>query len=135
MAVGSNGIGVCTQRPSASVYRILPSVKALRPTPRQAPGYCLAELDSEILLYHPVKTKTVYLNDTAALVWGLCDGRRTTCDIIELLRDAFPNSVAVITDEIEWTLDQLARSGVCFFAACLPSALPARHLATLPEGG
>ena len=26
-------------------------------------------MDSEILLYHPVKTKTFYLNETASLIW------------------------------------------------------------------
>ena len=72
-------------------------------------------MNSEILLYHPVKTKTVYLNATASLVWRLCDGQRTTPDIVELLKDAFPNGSAVIADEVEWTLDELARQNVIEF--------------------
>ena len=38
-------------------------------TPRQNTDYRLETVDNEILLYHPVKTKTLYLNETVALIW------------------------------------------------------------------
>ena len=45
------------------------------PTPVE---HFLAErLDDDILLGHPGLAKTIRLNQTASLIWGLCDGQRT----------------------------------------------------------
>ena len=83
--------------------------------PCQAKDYRLEQMDSEILLYHPVKTKTFYLNETASLIWRLCDGHRTSAEIAELLKGAFPDGEATIADEVESTLDELATQGVVEF--------------------
>lgn len=49
-------------------------------------------MDGELLLYHPQSTATLYLNNTAALVWQLCDGSRTVEEIVEILSESFPDS-------------------------------------------
>ena len=77
--------------------------------PRQTKDYRLETLDGELLLYHPAHTKTLYLNETASLVWRLCDGERTGEDICEILREAFPDASSVDAD-VESTLESLLQS-------------------------
>lgn len=58
--------------------------------PRQVSGFSLQRLDDDVLLYHPGLTRTLHLNDTAALIWQLCDGTRAVDAIVHALQDAFP---------------------------------------------
>ncbi len=78
-------------------------------TPKKKQDFRLEEVDDELLLYHPVRTTALYLNNTAALIWKLCDGRRSSVEIGALLADAFPAGAHTIQDEVESTLDELAR--------------------------
>ena len=61
--------------------------------PRRRDGFLLQELDDEILLYHPQHTRAVYMNATATLIWGLCDGATPVVEIIRVLEQAFPDTV------------------------------------------
>jgi hypothetical protein len=79
--------------------------------PRPKPDYRLERLDNEILLYHPAKTTVLYLNETASLIWNLCDGNRTTAEIVELLKDAFPDQAATIDEEVRSTLRRFIEHG------------------------
>ena len=45
--------------------------------PRRKTDYRLEQLDGEMVLYHPSETKILYFNQTASLIWQLCDGERT----------------------------------------------------------
>ena len=54
-------------------------------TPEKKQDFRLEEVDDELLLYHPVRTTALYLNDTAALIWKLCDGRRSSVEIAALV--------------------------------------------------
>lgn len=80
------------------------AMKSTAAKPRPKPDYRIERLDGEILLYHPASTKVMYLNETASLIWRLCDGTRTTADIAGLLQEAFPEQAATIADEVESTL-------------------------------
>ena len=84
-------------------------------TPRPVQDYRLETVDNEVLLYHPVKTTTLYLNETAALVWRLCDGHRSSEEIVELLSEAFPDAGDSLADEVNTTLDELAKQGAIVF--------------------
>ena len=79
--------------------------------PLQNEGYMLEELDGELLLYHLDQTKTVYLNNSAAVVWHLCDGTNTVADIIALLTAQFPESADAIPDDVHETLRSLRDAG------------------------
>ncbi len=57
----------------------------------------------------PRKTKTLYLNETASLVWNLCNGERTSDEICAILREAFPDASDVDAD-VESTLESLLHS-------------------------
>jgi hypothetical protein len=56
--------------------------------PKQKPDYRLEVLDNELLLYHLNETKILYCNQTASLIWQLCDGQHTVADITMLISDA-----------------------------------------------
>ena len=82
--------------------------------PRRAEGYAVEQLDSEVLLYDPRRTAVIYLNSTALLVWQLCDGRRSSADIVDLLARAFHDSPQV-PDDVADALESLAGQGVLTF--------------------
>lgn len=78
--------------------------------PRANTEFSLEEIDDELLLYHPAKTKAVYLNETAALVWQLCNNERSVAEIVSLLEENYPESDTIRSD-VEQTLQQLADNG------------------------
>ena len=56
------------------------------------PDYLLEKIGSEITVYHPSLTTSLYLNETGALIWELCDGKRSILDIIDILVELYPES-------------------------------------------
>jgi len=79
--------------------------------PRQVSGFSLQRLDDEVLLYHPGLTRTLHLNDTAALIWQLCDGTTPVGTIVATLQEAFPEHSDAIATDVPVTLQQLHRDG------------------------
>lgn len=79
--------------------------------PRQKSGYQLEMMDGELLLYHLNETRILYLNQTASLIWQLCDGSQSVNDIITLLCDAYPESADAISSEVPKTLQQFLDFG------------------------
>lgn len=74
--------------------------------PRRKADYRLELLDDELLLYHPNQTQILYCNQTASLIWQLCDGQHTAQEITDLLKAAFPQSGEVIAQDVTATLRQ-----------------------------
>ncbi len=83
-------------------------------TPRQNEQFRLEQMDDEHLLYSPIHTMTIYLNSSAALVWGLCDGKNTVSQIIELLQEAFPETKQQIRDDVVNSIDELVKNQAIF---------------------
>ena len=75
-------------------------------------GYLLERIDGEATVYHPTLTTAVYLNDTGALIWELCDGDRTVSDIIETLGQHYPESRAQIETDVKELVRQLTERGI-----------------------
>jgi hypothetical protein len=84
--------------------------------PRQAPDFRLEALDDELLLYHPGSTKIMACNQTASLVWHLCDGERSGAEIVSLLQNAYPDTADSITADVAATLQQFAEHGAIEWA-------------------
>jgi hypothetical protein len=87
--------------------------------PSQVSGFQAAEkgsLSGELVLFDPVTQKILYSNQTGALIWGLCDGQRTIADIIQLLNEAYPDSIPEIDAEVRETLSVLAEHGAIEWA-------------------
>ena len=61
-------------------------------------------VDGEVLLYHPEQTRAVYLNSTAAVVWGLCDRNRSVRDIVRLIAESYPDASESLADDVLLTL-------------------------------
>ncbi len=59
------------------------------------------ELDEEIVLSDPRNGHVYRLNSTAAEVWRLCDGRRTTARIAERLTEMYEVSLDSAMDHVE----------------------------------
>jgi coenzyme PQQ biosynthesis protein PqqD len=77
------------------------------PKPLRRPGYRLETIDDELLLFHPAKTQVLYCNQTASVIWQLCDGQRTIQEIVSLLSDAYPESAEEINRDVDAVLQSL----------------------------
>jgi hypothetical protein len=75
-------------------------------------GYLLERIDGEATVYHPTLTTAVYLNDTGALIWELCDGDRSISDIIETLGRQYPESLSQIESDVKTLIRQLTERGI-----------------------
>ena len=83
--------------------------------PKQRADYRLEALDGELLLYHPAQTKVLYCNETASLIWKLCDGQHTANEIVVLLAEAFPEAMNTIRGDTEAALQRLQEHGAVEF--------------------
>jgi hypothetical protein len=79
--------------------------------PKQKAGYRMEMIEDELLLYHLDETRILYLNQTASLIWRLCDGQRTVGEITTLLGEAYPESAGTIADDVQKTLQQFLEFG------------------------
>jgi hypothetical protein len=84
--------------------------------PRRQPDYRLEMIDNELLLFHPAQAKMLYCNETASMIWQLCDGQRTPQEITALLATAFPEAADRIADDVAATLQQFLQQGAIEFA-------------------
>lgn len=78
-------------------------------TPKK--GCQLEEFDDELVLYDMESTQAIYLNETAALVFRLCDGKRTAGEIMTLLKEAYPETADAIETDVPTVLDNLIDAG------------------------
>jgi len=69
-------------------------------------------------------TKSIRLNETASIIWDLCDGERTIAQIITLLAASFPDEADRILEDVEATLRRFTDEGAPHapLRRCWPSA-------------
>ena len=72
----------------------------LEKVPTIKSSFELEEIDGELLLYSPEATRSIYMNSTASIIWRLCDGKLTVGEIVELLKEAFPDAVDSIEKDV-----------------------------------
>ncbi len=84
--------------------------------PYPTPGYRVKELDGEILLFNMSSQKILHINQTGALVWKLCNGRRPVEEIVELLQAAYPDTAGQISAEVPLILNSLTEEGALAWA-------------------
>jgi pyrroloquinoline quinone biosynthesis protein D len=73
--------------------------------------FFVEDLQNETLLYKTGSQTAIYLNETAALVWKLCDGTRSLKDIVELLIENFPDAKGSLPHDVEETVAMLLDKG------------------------
>jgi hypothetical protein len=83
--------------------------------PVQSRRQSFAEMSGEGLIYrHPAK-QGIYLNETATVIWRLCDGTRTVAAIIAELAEIYPGVESDIACDVHDTLDRLSELGAVRF--------------------
>ncbi len=83
--------------------------------PVRVSDFLLERIDENVLLYHPGLTKTIHLNQTAAIVWDMCDGTRSVQEIADALGLEYPDAVAEIREDVDATLQRFADEGAIEF--------------------
>jgi pyrroloquinoline quinone biosynthesis protein D len=79
--------------------------------PKQAFGFFVEEMEGENLLYRLGGHKAIHLNDTATVIWKLCDGSRTIEDIIRLLAKEYPGSETAVAADVREAIELLVSEG------------------------
>jgi hypothetical protein len=79
--------------------------------PKQAFGFFVEEMEGENLLYRLGGHKAIHLNDTATVIWKLCDGSRTVRDIIDLLTKEYPGSETAVAADVREAIELLVSEG------------------------
>lgn len=80
-------------------------------TPRPAGSCRLATVDDGLLVLPPGQSGGVVLDPVAALVWRVCDGRRSISGIRSMLQAAYPDAAARVVEDLAATLEQLVAAG------------------------
>ncbi len=75
-------------------------------------GYLLERIDNEITVYHPTLATSLYLNETGALIWELCDGVRPVSEVIDVLVDLYPENGTQIADDVRALIRRLLEKDI-----------------------
>ena len=84
--------------------------------PQRHSAFVLEEFDDEVLLYAITDTRAVYLNETAHLIWLLCEQQRTVGEIIEMLEASFPEAKGAISTDVRAVLHRFLELGAVVLA-------------------
>ena len=79
--------------------------------PKQCDGFVMEQLDGELVLFHPSRSIIIHANETAALVWQMCDGNNSVADIVRILSGAYPDARAQIAKDVPETVQKLRAQG------------------------
>lgn len=79
--------------------------------PQPNPEYQMELLDGEVVLFHQSGLKIMHSNRTGALIWQLCDGKRTVAEIVHLLSGVYPDSAEQIQTDVPDLLTTLTAHG------------------------
>lgn len=79
--------------------------------PKQCSGFLVERVDGEMVLLHPQRSVIIHANETAALVWQLCDGNHSITEIVGILSSAYPEARAQIAADVPPTIAKLRSQG------------------------
>ena len=68
------------------------------------------DIANETVLYDATRGQAVYLNDTAAIVWKLCDGTRTVNEMTALLARELGDSDGRIAADVAETVAKFSEA-------------------------
>ena len=83
-----------------------------RVKPRARAELAIAEVDGEAVVYDPVPRELHHLNHSAALVFGLCDGRTTIAEMAAAIGEAYEMDPQELDGQIRPLLRQLREVGL-----------------------
>ena len=70
------------------------------------------EVDGEFFLYDPVTDRVVLINDSAAVIFALCDGTRTEDEIAAEVQRLYASEAEHLHDEVRATLAHFMADGL-----------------------
>jgi len=79
--------------------------------PYHSPSAQAQKFDSEVVVYCQQRKKAIYLNETASLVWQLCDRTRTVADIVELISQNYPEQAEEVRGNVFEAIESLWLEG------------------------
>jgi hypothetical protein len=82
------------------------------------PDYLLERMDNEVTVYHPTLTTSLYLNETGGLIWELCDGQRSTADIIDILGEIYQESRQQVAEDVMNIIARLVENNIARLQDC-----------------
>lgn len=80
--------------------------------PRARADLTVVDIDGEAVAYDPVARDLHHLNHSAALVFGLCDGRTTIAEMTEAIGEAYEMDPREVDGQIRPLLRQLKEVGL-----------------------
>lgn len=83
--------------------------------PEQNTDFVVAEYEGELLLYNIIKEEYLTVSTTAILIWQLCDGIRTEQEIVEMLKESYPDAGTAIEGDVQEFLDFVSENGAITF--------------------
>jgi len=103
--------GTANHTSSTRIEYIVKGDLNMKGTPSPNSMFKIEYIDGETLLYHVGETRTVYLNDTASMIWTLCDGQRSVDDIVTLLEESYPEAAGQIREDVEAAVTNFVDNG------------------------
>lgn len=84
--------------------------------PKQRDGYQINKISCCFLLQDHRTKHTLKLNDSAVLIWGLCNGEMSVGEILELLVESYPEAASDMEKDVYRVLDEFNEENVITFA-------------------
>jgi len=77
----------------------------------QSEDYFVEVIEGEWLLFKPDSQKAIYLDETASVIWQMCDGSRDAEQLAKEIASHYPDSEEDVITDIFTTLDVLDEHG------------------------
>jgi hypothetical protein len=90
------------------------------PVPRA--GVRFEELDGEAVVYDRSGKRASYLNDTATVIWKLCNGTHAVPDIVAVLAKEYPEDAASVASDVRETIERLVQDRLVIFVKTVADA-------------
>jgi len=78
--------------------------------------YRVEKFENEIILYTISGTKVIALNETAYMVYQLCNGELTVGEMVKMLSDAYPGQEEAIRADTISAVETMRDNGVIEFS-------------------
>ena len=80
--------------------------------PSQVPGFELQKTACCFFLKEEDSKNLVKLNDSSALIWQVCTGEWSVGEIIDVLKESYPDAADGMDKDVYTALDSLVKEGV-----------------------
>ena len=77
----------------------------------QSNEYFVEEVEGEWLLFKPESQKAIYLDETASLIWQMCDESRDATELANEIASHYPDSAETVKNDVISALELLYSHG------------------------